>query len=95
MPVQPSGDLCDGAWHHAAFVIDGQTVKVYVDGVEVAEEDKVGTYWYSSYSGPFSLGAARVNGDARYYKGYIDEVAVYDRVLTAREIREHYRVGRP
>jgi hypothetical protein len=40
---------------------------------------------------PVRLGASKTKG---HFKGALDEVAIYPRVLSAREVMEHYRAGK-
>jgi hypothetical protein len=79
-------------WHHVAFVYDDTDVRIYVDG----ELDSNGASNPLSYtaglynsSANFSLGQA----GSYYYRGDIDEVAIFDRALSAAEIAEIYASG--
>lgn len=84
----------DGNWHHLVAVRDGAagTTRLYVDGVERANEtftftsgfastQKLNLGWYEDPVYNF-----RVSGD-------IDEVAIYGKALSATEITKHYREG--
>ncbi len=75
------------SWHHVAFVRDGQTVKVYLDGkpelaTETASPDASPDLWIGG-KGDGELG----------FEGRIDEVAVFSRALGAEEIVRHYRAA--
>ncbi len=55
-----------GAWNHIAVVADGQTVKLYLDGVETAA---------ASVAFPAMAGAITIGGaDGRPFNGELDEV---------------------
>ena len=69
-------------WAHLATTWDGRTLRVYVDGSQVAEHRLAGTVRGSS--GPLRIGGNAVWPE--FFKGVIDEVRVYDRALTAGEI---------
>ena len=72
-----------GEWHHAAFVYDGTTCKLYVDGKEVDSLPRVGPIGIVD-GRVFAIGGA--GGASRFYKGVIDEVKYYNRPLAAPEI---------
>jgi len=88
-------NVTDNNWHHIVFVIENNdvtTAKAYVDGEEL------------SVSATGSTGSA--NAKDRCYIGYsqgqtwdltglIDEVRIYNRALSAEEIRFHYNRGGP
>lgn len=77
----------DGEWHHAAVTHDGTTLRLYLDGVEVASGARTLTttdtdfVWIASLTG------------ANNYIGSIDEVGVWDRALHATEVLQLYRRG--
>lgn len=60
---------------------------MYVDGVAQQQTASHPTAWRAD--GPLQIGRARYNsGPVDYFNGQIDEVRVYDRMLSAVEIRE-------
>lgn len=88
--------LSIGTWHHVVTVFDGSTspgtLKFYVDG-----EDYGGTcpwlgHWClgATNAGPLYIGRD-IRG--RFFKGLIDELAIYNRVLSEFEIQGHYQNG--
>lgn len=69
---------------------DGATLRVYVDGVEVV------SIAFTAYlpNTTQSLRIGRRSFDAtRYFCGFLDEPALWDRVLTADEVRTIYNAG--
>jgi len=71
------------AWHHVAGTWDGTTKKLYVDGTMVASV--AATLSYDTHV--IYLGADNNNGTTvLYWTGSIDDVRVYNRVLTDTEI---------
>jgi len=77
----------DGKWHHVVITREGAVGKIYVDGVSlnVAGATKAGniggaTEWWIGQSGV----------DVSYFVGLIDEVRIYNTVLTASEIKALY-----
>ncbi|MCR4761032.1 MAG: discoidin domain-containing protein [Oscillospiraceae bacterium] len=80
-------DLDGTQWHHYAFVVSGGSAVLYVDGVPAAETVGLTT-------GPADMGSNLkvLLGKSFYaddvgYSGYLDNVAVYRRALTADEVR--------
>lgn len=73
--------LWDTNWHHVALTYDGATAILYFDGVQVASGAK---NWPLI---PFRAHLGRqVNNAAEFWQGLIDEVRMYDRVLTPAEV---------
>lgn len=82
------GDLEDGVWSHIVGTYDRQNIKFYVNGVlnnQVAWTEPIRLNPYV-----LSIG---VDGSRWHYKGDVDEVAIYNRALTADEIQQHYQNG--
>jgi Ca2+-binding RTX toxin-like protein len=84
--------LQTGRWYHLAMTNVGQSFKLYLDGAEVASADMdVNTPAGST----FSMGRLLYSdiGDERRLDGMVDEVTVYDRALSAAEIKALYDAG--
>jgi hypothetical protein len=81
--VKEKVKLVPGRWSHLATTYDGRVQRLYVNGVLVAirpqQRRKV------SESGALHVGGSPVWGDR--FKGKVDEVRVYNRALSAEEIR--------
>ncbi|HEX6667758.1 MAG TPA: LamG-like jellyroll fold domain-containing protein [Solirubrobacterales bacterium] len=74
--------LALNAWTHIASTYDGTTLRLFVNGEQVATKAATGAM-------PNTTGALRIGGNApwgEYFSGLIDEVRVYNRALTAGEI---------
>ena len=87
--------LNDGEWHHIVAVRDNDLDenRLYVDG----DEEDVAPYDYAAgFDAPTTLGIGYMaySGTPDYfYEGDLDEIALYDRVLSVPEIEEHYANG--
>ena len=75
-------------WYHLAGTYDGSEMKIYVNGELKNTATVVGSVLEGGK--PVYIGN---NGGGRYHKGLIDEVAIYNRALTACEINQHYQNG--
>jgi len=75
-----------GSWHHAAFVRDRSEKKLYsyLDGV--LKETKDDTITGTIANGSDLYIGARKPGTAILFYGILDEIAIYDRVLSEGEI---------
>lgn len=69
-------------WHHLATTYDGTTLRSYINGKLSGETPNAAAIDVTS--GPLLIGGSSVTGESLH--GLIDEVRVYDRALSAREI---------
>jgi hypothetical protein len=83
-----SHNFSTGTWYYIVLVLDGSTAHYYVDGAEVDSF----SYSFSGTSTDWlPIGANRNNGSFQYYfYGTLDEVVIYNRALSATEIRRIY-----
>jgi hypothetical protein len=72
-------------WHHVAMVVSETNRKVYLDGVEVSED--IASPAYDFASGKLYLGYDN-GGATRAFKGYMDEVRVWNVAKTAQELTD-------
>ena len=82
----PAGD---GRWHHVAGTCDGQVNKLYLDGVERGQDKghpgPIGKNNWDLCVGNNVIEDA--GGEFLAYDGLIDEVRIYNRALSADEIK--------
>lgn len=77
-------DVADSQWHHVAGVLDGDKALIFVDGVKdtsAASSPKISVNDY-----PVLIGA-NAQRAGRLFHGLIDDVRIYDRALSADELR--------
>jgi hypothetical protein len=70
-------------WSHLSATYDGTTLRLYVNGVQVASRAQTGTL--ATSANPLNIG-----GDAfynQYFAGRIDDVRVYNTALSAAQIQ--------
>ena len=76
----------DGQWHFLALVLDVFTGHVYVDGVEENSDDADVTF---SADDLWSIGQEwDSGGPGAHLAGTVDDARIYDRALTAEEVRK-------
>lgn len=90
-PTLGKTDVAPKAWHHLAFVRQGRRVLVYLDGVLDLETEADTDPGPSRALASFTLGDRRQAASS--LEGLLDEVAVYDRALSADEVAEHVRAA--
>ena len=88
--VPTGGTVVLNGWTHLACVYDRVAVRIYVNGEEVAAAPA--TQQIPAGSMPLGIGRAE-SYTIRNFEGLIDEVELFDRVLTAAEIKAIYDAG--
>ena len=80
----------DGSWHQVGVVVEGRTLKFYVDGAQDGVT-KTLTSITNTSTEDLRIGFEQNPGaDSRYFSGNIDEVKVFDKALTNNDIRNIY-----
>ena len=74
----------NGEWHHVLGTYDGNELKTYVDGVLGATVVHQGSIEIQTHNLTIAMNSQQTD---RYYDGAIDEVKIYNRALSAAEIR--------
>jgi len=91
--VAGTTNIADGQWHHAVITLSSSDLAtVYLDSVsENSGSVSLAAY---TYSGSY-IGDTPLVGDAisEYFNGTIDDVRIYNRVLSTSEISELYNLG--
>ena len=77
------------AWTHVALTYDGATLRLFVNGTQVASRATTGTI--EATDSPLWIGGNSPYGE--YFTGLIDEVRVYNRALAQTEIQADMNTG--
>jgi len=97
--VEGSSSVLDNKWHHVVAISNGSVWTMYVDGVSQTVTATNGTNvgnWFSDVSGRdrVTIGAQYNGATPAYsFKGIIDDVRIYNRVLSASEVAALYKLG--
>lgn len=86
-------DLSTATWYHVAAVYNGEDIRIYLNGALDSygpKNPKVYEIGIYDGSADFRLGKT---DDGDNFDGLMDEVAVFDRALTATEINDIYQNG--
>jgi hypothetical protein len=90
--IASSTGLSLNTWYHLAATDNGTTVRLYVNGVQVAS----GSSATSTTNSPMTLhvGAWPGAGSAVFFKGQISSAKIYNRALSATEITQNFEAIR-
>lgn len=93
--VRENAPLPLGSWQHVAFVVDGETLRLYRNGQEVGRADCKGlnTICPKDLCIGAKLSPDGSKPDAKnpgYWQGRIDEFAIFHDALSAEQVREMY-----
>ena len=91
--VQSATGYNDGKWHHVVAELSSAGMALYLDGKKVSANSAVTSA--QAYSGYWRIGGDNINGwtnqpSSFYFKGAIDEVAIYPTALSGAQVRSHY-----
>ena len=79
-------DITDGLWHHIGLIYDGEIRKLYVDG-RIATQDNESLDGNLTWcDGMMNIGGDKTLAGFYYWDGLIDDVRIYDSVLSDKEI---------
>ena len=84
--VAPAGTTVPLTWQHYAWVYDGTSVKLYLNGNLVGSKAATGTFALGTT--PFAIGKSPLGSFNFYYNGRIDEVSVWGKGLTQAEVQD-------
>ena len=82
-----------GSWHHLACTYDGQTSRTYLDGKETGSLE-TGPIDLAPWGGELRIGQYSDLGAEFQTRAQIDEVHIYQRALSADEVRRDFESGR-
>ena len=88
--LHSGGSAHPGHWYHVAGSYDGKQMRLYVNGLIVAESTAVTGDVVLPANTPFSMGNYHNGVEFYPLKGALHEVRVYDKVLTTKQIQRHY-----
>ncbi|MEV8250441.1 LamG-like jellyroll fold domain-containing protein [Microbacterium sp. NPDC076768] len=94
--IQSEEALNDNTWHHAVGSLSAEGMKLFIDGELVASDPDVTqakkylAYWRI---GGDNFGGWPLKPSSSYFKGALDEVAVYPYALSADQVQNHFKIG--
>jgi len=95
-PIDFNQNLNISNWHHIIITYDNSIngglngIKFYLDGIQINNSTTNGTYSINNGNiVPFTIGKSRLSND-QFFKGDIDDIGIWNRVLTQQEITDIY-----
>ena len=86
------GDLLVGQWLHLVYTFDGTTITIYRDGMLSATAEQSLTPKVAGV--PLWIGRCQGLGK-EYFHGFLDEVRIYNRPLSAVDVLSYYKRTAP
>jgi large repetitive protein len=85
----------DNRWHHVVATQSPAGMRLYVDGVSVGSNSVPNA---QNYAGVWHVGWDNLNGwpnqpTSSYFRGQIDETAIYDTALSASQVADHHALA--
>ena len=82
----PAQTIQKDTWHHIVATYNGFYQTIYVDGQEVVVSED----W--NFDIPFGISNYWLGrSGSNYFKGYLDNIAIWNRALTENEVKEDYK----
>ncbi len=83
------------SWHHVAGTYDGEHMRVYIDGVEVAAKAQPSSGIDYDPEHDLYIGQYKDNNEIHPLEGQVSEARIWDRALTPEELRTNmnYRLN--
>ena len=95
--VSSTATYRNNAWHHVVATLSATGMKLYVDGALVGQR-ATPTYGQNGYWGYWRIGGDNTNSWpqkplSNFFKGSLDEMALYHRELSPAEVNNHFVAG--
>jgi len=85
----------DNQWHHVVGLRDGTSLRLYIDNVAQTPVTDNGRDVYDESTPPaLRFGVDGTAIPANFHGGLIDEVRIYNRALSAQEVKQLYLMGK-
>lgn len=85
--------ITNNIFHHIVMTYDGvNNITIYIDGEQNKSSNAVGSAEFNN-AVDFTIGGSSLGGGARSISGIIDEMGIWDRVLSSSEVSELYNGG--
>ena len=96
-PTHGETTFDDGQWHTAVHTFDGTILRIYIDGIEAEPEPCYVPETTRTKTTPLNIGTMHfyigAGHNTTYHKGWIDEVAMWNRALTPGEVADYVAHG--
>jgi len=80
----------DGKWHHVLLKYNAVTLRLFIDGMEVAN---LGTTSVPDTNSAVMRIGGHSGAADQFFEGYIDEVRIWSSSITSRQVADYYTFG--
>lgn len=81
-------------WNHLFFTADDNSIKNYLNGIMIKEDNLSNVLWKNSSAYDSYIGVWEGDyGFQTFFKGKIDDIAIYNRLLSDDEVKDLYHSG--
>ena len=103
------GPIPKGRWIHVAASFGAETMRIYIDGQKIAEksttrdwlsnnkwagrEHRTTTTYLISNDDPLMIGLEKVDSPTSPYRGMLDDIQIFTRMLTPQQVTQLYNLG--
>ena len=87
--------VIDNEWHFIVGTFGNKMLRIYVDGVRQGEAQSTGQVDINPNDWPLMIGGESSSNGGQQFLGSIDEVAMYNRELSAEEVMGIFQKGMP
>ena len=91
--------IADGKWHQLVFTVNSTGGVLYVNGEEVDAKPWAGKPALEKSRFPLTIGVRDDHRPAErstmHFKGSIDDIRIYNRALSAKEVKALYDLEKP
>lgn len=85
----------DNSWNHVILTYNSNSVTFYLNGIDVGSIPVSGEIYLEGVSSGFIVGClGRIDCQTNFFRGYLDELGIWDRSLSSEEIGKLYNSGR-
>src|SRR3989344_5238958 len=96
--AQGSGILNKNEWYLLVFTANGQGYRMFVNGEEASMSGDNTGKWFSDFTNrtlKYRIGSLDSNPRSGVFDGYLDDLRIYNRVLTQEDVTSLYNGGNP
>ena len=87
-PLRSGAGITPGQWQNLAYVADGNTLRVFVNGIlQSGVDQRRITLSFSKTTAHFIVGNGGGYGRNFYFSGAVDEIRIYNRTLLQSEVQ--------
>ncbi|MBV1923881.1 MAG: T9SS type A sorting domain-containing protein [Flavobacteriaceae bacterium] len=84
--VAPAGSIVAETWQHIAWIYDGSTIELFINGSSIGSTAATGTFYGTTK--PFAIGKSISSAGNFVFKGRTDEISLWDKALSQSDLQD-------